>query len=53
MKYCSVLTLLDLNAAFDSVKHNILLYRIIVLAGAAGSAEHCFSYFLPGRALLE
>uniref|UniRef100_A0A3B3HCK7 Reverse transcriptase domain-containing protein n=1 Tax=Oryzias latipes TaxID=8090 RepID=A0A3B3HCK7_ORYLA len=46
---CSVLLLLDLTAAFDTVDHYILLDRLKNWVGISGSALNWFSSYLTGR----
>ena len=44
-----VLVLLDLTAAFDTVAHNILVFRLQNLVGICGSALDWFESCLAGR----
>lgn len=45
----SILVLLDLSAAFDTIHHDILPSRLKVSAGISGSALDWFSSYLSGR----
>ena len=42
----SVLTLLDLSAAFDIIYHNILFHRLQYIYGISGTVLSWFEYYL-------
>lgn len=46
---CSVLVLLDLSAAFDTVDHCTLINRLRTTVGITGSALDWFSSYLTDR----
>ena len=45
----SILTLLDLSAAFDKLEHSILLARLHDIFGISGKAFQWFSSYLSDR----
>uniref|UniRef100_A0A669ESL6 Reverse transcriptase domain-containing protein n=1 Tax=Oreochromis niloticus TaxID=8128 RepID=A0A669ESL6_ORENI len=49
---CSVLVLLDLSSAFDTVDHQILIHRLNLMVGISGSVLKWFTSFLEDRTLL-
>uniref|UniRef100_A0A3P9DQW7 Reverse transcriptase domain-containing protein n=1 Tax=Maylandia zebra TaxID=106582 RepID=A0A3P9DQW7_9CICH len=49
---CSVLVLLDLSSAFDTVDHQILIDRLNCTVGISGSVLKWFTSFLEDRTLL-
>ena len=47
--YCSILVLLDLTAAFDTIDHTILITRLQHSVGISGTALEWFKSYLTGR----
>ena len=49
MGHVTLLVLLDLSAAFETVDHDILIHRLQSLLGVRGSALQWFRSYLRGR----
>ena len=47
-QYCSIIILLDLSAAFDTISHNIMIHRLEYI-GITGTALAWFSSYLSDR----
>ncbi len=45
----SLLVLLDLSAAFDTIDHDILIDRLQNYTGIQGQALRCFKFYLSDR----
>ena len=47
--HMSILSLLDLSAAFDTIDHDILINRLHATFGCSGTALDWFTYYLSSR----